>query len=131
MLNKSFICGRFTRDPELKSTQAGTSVVSFSVACDRDFKGENEERKTDFINCVAWKGTAEFISKYFRRGSMAIIEGRLETRTWDDAEGKKRTATEVIVNNICFGESKKEVSEGITDSYEPDVPMGTDGDLPF
>jgi len=130
MLNKSFICGRFTRDPELKSTQAGTSVVSFSVACDRDFKGQNGERETDFINCVAWKGTAEFISKYFRKGSMAIIEGRIETRSWDDADGKKRQATEVNVSNIYFGESKKDASETVPN--EPDItPMGTDDDLPF
>lgn len=131
MLNKTIILGRFTRDPELKSTQSGTSVVSFSIACDRDFVGQNGERETDFINCVAWKGTAEFICKYFRKGSLAAIEGRIETRSWDTPDGKKGYATEVNVNNIYFAESKKEASEVNPDSYTPDVPMGAEEDLPF
>lgn len=130
MLNKVILMGRFTRDPELRATQQGASVVSFSLAVDRDFKGQNGERETDFINCVAWKGTAEFINKYFRRGSLAALEGRIETRSWDNAEGKKSFATEVIVNNIYFGESKKDTAEAVDNT--PDcAPMGTDEDLPF
>lgn len=129
MLNKVILMGRFTRDPELKSTGSGISVTSFSLAVDRDYKGQNGERETDFINCVAWKGTAEFISKHFRKGSMAAIEGRIETRTWDKPEGKGY-ATEVNVNNIYFGESKKDTT---INGSAPDAPpaMGEDDDLPF
>ena len=131
MLNKIVLMGRFTKDAELRSTTSGTSVTSFSLAVDRDFKGQNGERETDFINCVAWKNTAEFVCRYFKKGSMAVVEGRLETRPYDDAEGKKRTATEVVVNNIYFGESKKDASEPTTD-FEP-VPSfgGEDEDVPF
>lgn len=131
MLNKVVIMGRFTKDPELRSTGTSTSVTSFSVACDRDFKGQNGEREADFINCVAWKGTAEFISQYFKKGSMAVIEGRLQTRPYDDSEGKKRTATEVIVNNIYFAESKKEESTYIPNITPETVMSADDGDLPF
>ena len=130
MLNKVILMGRFTQDAELRSTLAGISVTSFTVAVGRDFTGKDGEKKTDFINCVAFKGTAEFITKYFRKGSMAIIEGRIETRSWDDADGKKRYATEVIVNNIYFGESKKDTGAPVDNT--PDIaPMGTDEDLPF
>lgn len=128
MLNKVILQGRFTRDPELRSTPQGVSTCSFSLAVDRDFVREGEERKADFPNCVAWRSTAEFISKYFRKGSMAIVEGSLQTRQYEDADGKKRTATEVLVSNIYFGESKKE-SEAIEN-----VPVIVDehsGDLPF
>ena len=131
MLNKICICGRFTKDPELRSTTTGTSVVSFSVAVDRDFKEQDGTRKADFINCVAWRNTAEFICNYFRRGSMAIIEGSLQTRPYEDADGKKRTATEVIVNNIYFGESKKQDAEAPNVPDELIAPMGNDDDLPF
>lgn len=131
MLNKVVIMGRFTKDPELRSTGTSTSVTSFSVACDRDFKGQNGEREADFINCVAWKGTAEFISQYFKKGSMAVIEGRLQTRPYDDSEGKKRTATEVIVNNIYFAESKKEESTAIPNITPETVMSADDSDLPF
>ena len=127
MLNKVILMGRFTRDVELKSTPQGVSTCSFSLAVDRDYVREGEERKADFINCVAWRNTAEFISKYFRKGSMAAIEGSLQTRSWED-DGKKRYATEVMVSQIYFGESKKEVSV----SSEPVLaPMGDDDDLPF
>lgn len=133
MLNKVVLMGRFTRDPELRSTGAGTSVTSFSVAVGRDFTGKDGEKKTAFINCVAFKGAAEFITKYFRKGSMAIIEGRIETRTWDDADGKKRYATEVNVSNIYFAESKKDAA---TNEPVSDIPPassfgGDDEDLPF
>lgn len=133
MLNKSVLMGRFTKDPELRSTTSGTSVVSFSLAVDRDYI-ENGERKADFINCVAYKGTAEFISKYFHRGSMAVVEGRIQTRSWDKPEGKGY-ATEVLVNNIYFVESKKAEASNVTES-PMEAPadgfvMGNDDDLPF
>ena len=131
MLNKVVLMGRFAKDPELRSTGTSTSVTSFSVACDRDFKGQNGEREADFINCVAWKGTAEFISQYFKKGSMAVIEGRLQTRPYEDADGKKRTATEVIVNNIYFAESKKEESTYIPNITPETVMSADDSDLPF
>jgi len=122
--------GRFTRDPELKSTPQGVSTCSFALAVDRNFTREGEERKADFINCVAWRQTAEFISKYFKKGSMVALEGSIQTRSWDDNEGKKRYATEVIVHNIYFAESKREASEPVYDT--PPVPtMGQDDDLPF
>ena len=132
MLNKVILMGRFTRDPELRATPQGTSVVSFALAVERDFKGQNSERKTDFINCVAWKGTAEFISRYFKKGSMAAVEGRIETRDWDNSEGKKSYATEVIVNNIYFAESKRDaaINEPVSD-IPPASSFGDDEDLPF
>ena len=130
MLNKVILQGRFTRDPELRSTPQGVSTCSFSLAVDRDFVREGEERKADFPNCVAWRSTAEFISKYFRKGSMAVIEGSIQTRSWDDADGKKNYATEVVVSNIYFGESKKE-SEAVATESEFVPVMGDDSDLPF
>lgn len=128
MLNKSLLMGRFTKDPELRSTGLGTSVASFSLAVDRDFKGQNGERETDFIPCVAWKGTAEFISKYFRKGSLAVVEGSIQTRSWDKPDGAKGYATEVIVSNIYFAESKRDAAINV-----PDAPIviGDDDDLPF
>lgn len=130
MLNKSLLMGRFTKDPELRSTGQGTSVASFSLAVDRDFKGQNGERETDFINCVAWRQTAEFICNYFKKGSMAIVEGSLQTRPYEDAEGKKRSATEVIVNNIYFGESKKDEAPAPTITPE-NILSADDDSLPF
>lgn len=130
MLNKVVIMGRFTKDTELRSTGTGTSVTSFTLATDSDFKGQNGERETYFINCVAWRGTAEFICKYFKKGSLAIVEGNLQTRPYDDAEGKKRTATEVVVNNIYFAETKRE--EAPAPTITPDTIMSADdSDLPF
>ena len=142
MLNKVILMGRFTRDPELRSTPQGISTCAFSVAVDRNFVRQGEERKADFINCVAWRQTAEFISKYFRKSSMVALEGSIQTRSWDDQEGKKRYATEVIVNQVYFAESKRDSqsSMGMDDSFaasdfgslpEPISPMGTDDDLPF
>lgn len=108
MLNKIFIMGRLTRDPELRRTQNGTSVTSFSLAVDRDFKSQNGEKETDFIDVVAWRGTAEFVSKYFSKGRMAIVEGRLQIRDWMDKEGNKRRSAEVIADNVYFGDSKRD-----------------------
>lgn len=132
MLNKVVLMGRFTKDPELRATGTGTSVVSFTLAVDRDFKGQNGERETDFINCVAWKGTAEFISRYFKKGSMAALEGSLQIRPYEDKDEKKRTAAEVVVNNIYFGESKSNAAfnEPVSD-VPPASSSGDDEDLPF
>ena len=111
MLNHITIMGRLTRDPELRRTGSGIAVASFTVAVDRDFGGrDGGEKKPDFIDCVAWHQTGEFISKYFTKGRMIVVDGRLEMRDWNDKEGNKRRSAEVIVNNAYFGESKR--SEG-------------------
>ena len=108
MLNKIILMGRLTRDPELRHTGSGTAVVSFSLAVDRDFKSQGGEKETDFIDIVAWRSTAEFVNKYFTKGRMAVVEGRLQIRDWTDKEGNKRRTAEVIADNVYFGDSKKE-----------------------
>ena len=116
MLNHITLMGRLTRDPELRYTQSGTPVASFTLAVDRDFASrESGERQTDFIDCVAWRKTGEFVSKYFTKGSMAVVSGRLEIRDWQDREGNKRRNAEVNVDNMYFGESKRR--EGGESSY--------------
>ena len=113
MLNKIFIMGRLTRDPELRRTQTGTPVASFSLAVDRDFKNKQTgERETDFINVVAWRQTAEFISRYFTKGRMAVVEGRLQIRPYTDRDGNKRTAAEVVADSVYFGDSSRREGEG-------------------
>ena len=117
MLNHITIMGRLVRDPELRSTQSGTSVASFTVACDRDFGGrDGGDKQTDFIDCVAWRQTGEFVSKYFRKGSMIVVSGRLQSRKWQDREGNNRTNWEVNADNVYFGESRREGDSG-RDSY--------------
>ena len=117
MLNKIFIMGRLTRDPELRRTQTGTPVASFSLAVDRDFKDRNTgERTTDFIDCVAWRQTGEFVSRYFSKGRMAVAEGRLQLRDWVDRDGNKRRSAEVVVEQMYFGDSR---SEGGQKSGQP------------
>ena len=108
MLNKIILMGRLTRDPELRRTQSGTAVTSFSLAVDRDFKSQSGEKETDFIDIVAWRNTAEFVSKYFTKGRMAVVEGRLQIRDWTDRDGGKRRIAEVIAENVYFGDSKRE-----------------------
>ena len=113
MLNKIFLMGRLTRDPELRRTQTGTPVASFSLAVDRDFKDTSTgERTTDFIDVVAWRQTAEFVSRYFTKGRMAVVEGRLQIRDWTDKDGGKRRTAEVIADNIYFGDSKRDGDGG-------------------
>ena len=134
MLNKIILMGRLTRDPELRKTQSGTAVASFTLAVDRDYKPQDGERETDFIDIVAWRGTAEFVSKYFSKGRMAIVEGRLQVRDWKDRDGNNRRSTEVVADNVYFGDSKK-VSESDTPA-EPsgefqELPEEEKGDLPF
>ncbi len=109
MLNHIVIMGRLTRDPELRRTQSGTPVVSFSLAVDRDFASrEGGERQTDFIDVVAWRNTAEFVSKYFSKGRMAVASGRLQIRDWTDRDGNKRRSAEVVADNVYFGDSKRD-----------------------
>ena len=109
-LNKIFLQGRLTRDPELRRTGSGTAVTSFSLACDRDFKSQSGEKETDFIEVVAWKNTAEFVSKYFSKGRMAVVDGRLQIRDWTDKAGSKRTTAEVVADNVYFADSKRSES---------------------
>lgn len=113
MINKAILMGRLTRDPELRHTGTGTPVCSFSIAIDN---GYGENRQTDFINCVAWNKTAEFISNYFSKGKMIIVIGRISTRSWEGQDGKRNYTTEVVVNEVSFGESKRS-QDG--DSYQP------------
>ena len=108
MLNHITIMGRLTRDPELRRTGSGIAVASFTVAVDRDFGGrDGGEKETDFIDCVAWRQTGEFVSKYFTKGSMIVVSGRLQIRNWNDKEGNKRRTAEVVADNVYFGESRR------------------------
>lgn len=152
MLNRVVIMGRLTRDPELRHTQSGTSVASFCLAVDRDFKDKaTGEKATDFIDIVAWRSSAEFVSRYFTKGRMAVVNGRLQTRTWKDKDGNNRKAVEVVADGIYFGDSKRDEAPSAPadeNSYLPppiDRPTGTepppgqagfdgyegDGELPF
>lgn len=147
MLNHIVLMGRLTRDPELRYTQSQTPVASFSIAVDRDF-GRGEEKQTDFIDIVAWRQTAEFVSKYFQKGSMVAVSGRLQIRDWTDREGGKRRSAEVVAENVYFGESKRREGGETTrteprDSYRTEsaprsAPASSfaelddgDGELPF
>ena len=117
MLNHIVIMGRLTRDPELRSTQSGVSVASFTVAVDRDFGGrDGGEKQTDVIDCVAWRQTGEFVSKYFHKGSMIVVSGRLQSRKWQDREGNNRTNWEIQADNVYFGESRSSGSSSRDDS---------------
>ena len=113
MLNHITIMGRLTRDPELRRTGSGIAVASFTVAVDRDFSGrDGGERETDFIDCVAWRQTGEFVSKYFTKGRMIVVSGRLQIRSWTDKEGNKRRTAEVVAENCYFGDSKRDDQSG-------------------
>ena len=119
MLNHITIMGRLTRDPELRYTATQTPVTSFTLAVDRDYANrETNERQTDFIDCVAWR-SAEFVSKYFQKGSLAVVSGRLQIRDWTDKEGNKRRSAEVNVDNIYFGESKRRDSDSAQNTFAP------------
>ena len=153
MLNRIILMGRLTRDPELRHTQGGVAVASFSLAVDRDFKDKNSgERATDFIDVVAWRQTGEFVSRYFAKGRMAVVEGRLQIRDWTDKEGNKRRTAEVVADNVYFGDSKRDGDGGgfapPSGGYAPSAPSGyaapaggagnefgdlvdDDGELPF
>ena len=141
MLNKIILMGRLARDPELKRTTSGTAVTSFSLAVDRDFKSQSGEKETDFIDVVAWRSTAEFVSKYFTKGRMAVVEGRLQIRDWTDRDGGKRRSAEVVADNVYFADSKRSESNDnqrenfnalsgrLNDDFVPISEEG--GDIPF
>ena len=141
MLNRIILMGRLTRDPELRRTQSGTAVTSFSLAVDRDFKSQSGEKETDFIDVVAWRSTAEFVAKYFTKGRMAVVEGRLQIRDWKDKDGNNRRSAEVVADNIYFGDSKEKSSGGTAyGSYVPqqaqsdgfaEISEDSDSELPF
>ena len=148
MLNHITIMGRLTRDPELRMTQSQTPVASFTLAVDRDYGGrDGGEKQTDFIDCVAWRQTAEFVNKYFSKGRMAVVSGRLQSRKWETREGDKRTSWEVVADNVYFGDSRRDSGDSgdsrssYAGSYEapksspkassPFEELGDDGELPF
>lgn len=131
MLNKVIVMGRLVRDPELRRTNSGTAVASFTIACDRDFKSDGGEREADFIECVAWRNTAEFVSKYFAKGRMAVVSGRLQPRNWTDKEGNKRKETEIVAESVYFGDSKREELQSYAAPQESFAELPDDGDIPF
>ena len=134
MLNKIILMGRLTRNPELRHTGNGTAVASFALAVDRDYRSQAGERETDFIDVVAWRSTAEFVSKYFTKGRMAVVEGRLQVRDWTDKDGARRRSTEVVADNVYFGDSKRPVSDSDTPAPSgefTEVPEDEKGELPF
>ena len=129
MLNHITVMGRMTRDPETRYTRSNTPVCSFTLAVERDRKNEDGSRATDFIDCVAWRSTAEFISKYFRKGSMAVAAGRLQLRDWTDKDGNKRRQAEILCENVYFGEGKR--TGGGLDQYGYDNEGQKYGESPF
>ncbi len=142
MLNQVIVMGRLTRDPELRHTGSGIAVASFTLAVDRDFAPKDGgEKETDFIDCVAWRQTGEFVSKYFAKGRMAVVSGRLQIRGWTDKDGHKRRTAEVVADNVYFGDSKQStagsqetaVQNGNQQSPTKDFPLldGDDDQLPF
>ena len=133
MLTTIILMGRLTRDPELRHTAGGTAVASFSLAVDRDYKPQDGERETDFIDIVAWRGTGEFVSKYFAKGRMAVVEGRLQVRDWTDEDGNKRRSFEVVAESVYFGDSRKAAPESGTPAAGEirELPEEEKGELPF
>ena len=121
MLNRAILMGRLVADPELRQTPNGVSVVSFRIAVDRNYSSRSGDRQTDFIDIVAWRQTAEFVSRYFSKGKMIIVEGSIQTRNYEDKNGNKRTAVEVVADNVQFGESKS-ASSGGQSSYAAPSP---------
>lgn len=133
MLNKVIIMGRLTRDPELRRTQGGTAVTSFTMAVDRDFKAQSGEKETDFIDVVAWRNTGEFAAKYLAKGRMAAVEGRIQVRDWQDKDGNRRKSVEVVADNVYFADSKRDSKpqeSRTVDDQEFDE-IEDDDDLPF
>lgn len=135
MLNKIVLMGRLTRDPELRTTGKDTKVASFSIAVDRDYSS-GDTKETDFIDIVAWRSTAEFVSKYFSKGRMAVVSGRLQIRSWTDKDGNKRRSAEVVADNVYFGDSKRDAAPagGATVAQPAGAYqqiMDDDGDVPF
>ena len=132
MINNVVIMGRLTADPELKKTQSDLSITSFCVAVDRSYVRDGEERQADFINVVAWRGTAEFVTRYFHKGSMIAVQGSIQTRKYEDKDGNKRTAVEVLANNVSFCGSKAESGTGTNNGgLLVDEVAGDDESMPF
>ena len=132
MLNRIIVMGRMTRDPELRRTNSGTAVASFTVAVDRDFKSQSGEKETDFIDVVAWRNTAEFVSKYFTKGRMAVVEGRLQQRDWTDKDGNKRRSAEIVADSVYFGDSKRDGGDAAQSETQGGFSeIEDDWDLPF
>ena len=142
MLNRIILMGRLTRDPELRQTQSGASAANFSLAVDRDFKDKQTgEKPTDFIDIVAWRSSAEFVSRFFTKGRMAVVEGRLQLRDWTDRDGNKRRTAEVLAEHVYFGDSKRDAESGGAYTPPPAEPGSggaefaelteDDGELPF
>ena len=134
MLNVTILMGRLTKDPEIRRTDSGKSVASFSVAVDRDYAPKGQEKETDFLDCVAWRGTGEFVEKHFHKGSMAVVSGRLQIRDWTDKDGYKRRTAEIVADNVYFGEAKKTSDQaGVPEMPKPDFAVLDDDDaqLPF
>ena len=131
MLNRITIMGRMTRDPELRRTGSGIAVASFTLSVDRDFSSKDSgEKETDFIDCVAWRQSGEFVSKYFSKGRMAVVSGRLQIRNWEDNDGNKRRTAEVVADNVYFCDSKKDNAPA-TDNGNFAMLTDNDSDLPF
>lgn len=124
MLNHIVIMGRLTKDPELRRTGSGLPVASFSIACDRDYKSDSGERETDFVDVVAWRSTAEFVSKYFAKGRMAVVSGRLQIRAWTDKDGNKRRSAEVVADSVYFGDSRPDSGQQSAGGYVGFIPQG-------
>ena len=134
MLNTAILMGRLTADPELKTTQNGVSVTSFCVAVDRRFQRQGEEKQTDFINVVAWRQTADFVSRYFHKGSMIAVQGSIQTRNYEDKNGNKRTAVEIVADNVSFCGSKAEseaAAPKVQDTQRPSVNVSADDFTPL
>ena len=126
MLNLAIIMGRLTREPELRRTGSGVAVTNFTVAVDRDYTPEGGEKETDFIDCVAWRQAGEFVQKYFTKGSMIVVKGRMQIRNWTDKDGNKRRTAEIVADNVYFGEGKKS-QEGSNPSYNQNPYQGSTG----
>ena len=119
MLNTITIMGRLTADPILRRTQNGVAVASFTLACERDFAAQGADKETDFVEIVAWRSTAEFVSKYFTKGRMAVVSGRLQIRNWQDKEGNKRRSAEILADHVYFGEAKRDKTTQGEPQYDP------------
>lgn len=130
MLNHIVLMGRLCADPELRRTNSGTPVTSFTLAVGRDFKSQSGEKEADFVPVIAWRNTAEFVSKYFTKGRMAVVDGRLQMRNWTDKGGHKRTTAEVVAENVYFGDTKREDSRSQEEPEYAEI-KEEDGDLPF
>ena len=133
MLNRIMLMGRLVRDPELRRTGNGTAVAALTLAVDRDYKSQSGEKETDFIDIVAWRSTAEFVSKYFTKGRMAVVEGRLQIQDWTDKDGGKRRSAQVVAESVYFGDSRRAGSDSDTRPAGEftELPEGEEGELPF